>query len=87
MQRSFYLSEGRSFAPLKDMTPQVYVAARSEEKARAAIAELKELTGKTDNHVKYLKLDLADLTTIRGSVDDFLKCVTFLLGSFGSHCS
>lgn len=52
---------------------QVYVAARSEDKARAAIAELKEATSKTDSDVKFLKLDLGDLTTIKSTVEEFLQ--------------
>lgn len=48
------------------------MAARSEEKARAAMRELSEDTGNTDLH--YLKLDLADLTTIKSTVDQFSLC-------------
>jgi retinol dehydrogenase-12 len=45
------------------------MAARSEEKATAAMEDLKKETGKTDIH--YLHLDLADLTGIKKSVEDF----------------
>ncbi|KIK55256.1 hypothetical protein GYMLUDRAFT_264219 [Collybiopsis luxurians FD-317 M1] len=41
---------------------KVYMAVRSQEKAEAAIEELKEKTGK---EAIFLKLDLSDLTTIR----------------------
>ena len=49
---------------------KVYMAVRSQEKALAAIKELKEKTGK---EAIFLKLDLSDLTTIRSTVEDFLR--------------
>ncbi|KAI0056632.1 NAD-P-binding protein [Artomyces pyxidatus] len=48
---------------------KVYLAARSEEKANAAISELKKATGKQD--VYFLKLDLADLVTIKAAAAEY----------------
>ncbi|KAH8887298.1 NAD(P)-binding protein [Thozetella sp. PMI_491] len=50
----------------------VYVAARSEAKANAAIDEIKAAVPKSAGSLTYLNLDLADLSTIRTSVDAFL---------------
>lgn len=50
---------------------KVYLAARSREKAEAAIAELKQSTGK--DHIEFLHLDLADLNSIPGAGMDFKK--------------
>ncbi|KAF9013216.1 NAD(P)-binding protein [Cyathus striatus] len=47
---------------------KVYVAARSQEKAEEAIKELKEQTGKEGI---FLKLDLADLASIKKAADEF----------------
>ncbi|KAF9072376.1 NAD(P)-binding protein [Rhodocollybia butyracea] len=54
---------------------KVYMAVRSREKAEAAIKDLKKETGK---EAIFLKLDLGDLTTIKASVEDFLKNETHL---------
>ncbi|KAI0046508.1 NAD-P-binding protein [Auriscalpium vulgare] len=48
---------------------KVYLAARSEAKAHEAIAELKAHTGKEDVH--FLRLDLADLTSVRRAAEEF----------------
>lgn len=44
----------------------LFVAGRSEEKGTKAIEELKKI--KSEGSVEFLKLDLADLTTIKASV-------------------
>ncbi|KAJ7066553.1 hypothetical protein C8F01DRAFT_1123677 [Mycena amicta] len=49
---------------------KVYMAARSQEKAEAAIAELKQLTGK---EAIYLKLDLGDLKSVKAAAEEFLS--------------
>ncbi|KIK55258.1 hypothetical protein GYMLUDRAFT_47987 [Collybiopsis luxurians FD-317 M1] len=54
---------------------KVYMAVRSQEKAEAAIKDLKEKTGK---EAIFLKLDLNDLTTIKPSVEEFLRKETKL---------
>ncbi|KAH8110191.1 NAD-binding protein [Phellopilus nigrolimitatus] len=48
---------------------KVYIACRSEEKADAAIKELKEATGKTELH--FLKLDLSSFASIRKAAEEF----------------
>ena len=54
---------------------KVYLAARSATKANAAIAELKNETGK---EAIFLQLDLADLPSVRQSAEQFLSCVSFI---------
>ena len=49
---------------------KVYIAVRSEEKAKSAIAELKEQTGK---EAIFLKLDLADLKAVKSSAEEFIR--------------
>ena len=50
---------------------KVYVAARSEEKATRAIAEIHEAIPQSTGSLTFLYLDLADLSTIRSSVEKF----------------
>lgn len=52
---------------------RVYLAARSEEKALAAIERLRKETACTEADLVFLKLDLGDLTTIKASANEFLK--------------
>ncbi|KAI0532109.1 short-chain dehydrogenase [Xylaria digitata] len=52
---------------------KVYVAARSESKAKAAIEELRQLHPTSRGVLAYLYLDLGDLATIKKSADDFLS--------------
>ncbi|KAF9055839.1 hypothetical protein BJ165DRAFT_1412265 [Panaeolus papilionaceus] len=49
---------------------KVYMAARSQEKAEEAIAQLKKETGKEGI---WLKLDLADLNSIKSAAEEFAK--------------
>jgi retinol dehydrogenase 12 len=49
---------------------KVYIAVRNEEKANSAITELKEQTGK---EAIFLKLDLADLKSIKSSAEEFIR--------------
>ena len=51
---------------------KVYIAARSQEKAEAAIKELKEETGKEGI---FLRLDLSDLKAIKAAAEEFYRCV------------
>jgi len=53
---------------------KVYLAARTATKANAAIADLKNETGK---EAIFLQLDLADLTAVRKSAEEFLSFVPF----------
>jgi len=54
---------------------KVYIAVRNEEKAKSAIAELKEQTGK---EAFFLKLDLADLESVKSSAEEFISKETEL---------
>ena len=49
---------------------KVYIATRNEEKAKSAITELKEQTGK---EAIFLKLDLADLKSVKSSAEEFIR--------------
>lgn len=51
----------------------VYVAGRSEEKANNAIEEIKKAHPSSDGRLEFLKVDLSDLTTIKGSAEGFMK--------------
>ena len=48
---------------------KVYIAARSAEKAQVAINELKQATGKD---AYFLKLDLADLDSVKAAAEGFI---------------
>ncbi|KIK55269.1 hypothetical protein GYMLUDRAFT_47991 [Collybiopsis luxurians FD-317 M1] len=61
---------------------KVYMAARNQEKAEAAIKELKEKT--SGKEAIFLKLDLSDLTTIRLTMEEFLQ-LTIIQTQKGNH--
>jgi hypothetical protein len=48
---------------------KVYLGARSQPKAEEAIKKLKELTGKD---ALFLKMDLADLQSVKAAAEEFL---------------
>jgi NAD(P)-dependent dehydrogenase (short-subunit alcohol dehydrogenase family) len=52
---------------------KVYLAARSESKAQAALDELEKETGK---RAIFLQLDLSDLDATKKSAQEFLECVS-----------
>lgn len=52
---------------------KVYVAARSAEKATSAIESIKASCPSSEGTLTFLKLDLADLTTIKASAEEFLS--------------
>lgn len=52
---------------------KVYIAARSAEKAASAISSIKASSPSSKGSLIFLKLDLADLTTIKASADEFLS--------------
>lgn len=52
---------------------RVYIAGRSVEKCAAAVESLKALHPNSKGSLEVLKLDLADLTTIKGSASQFLE--------------
>lgn len=51
----------------------VYVAGRSQSKADSAIEEIKQAHPNSDGRLEFLHVDLADLPTIKKSVEDFQK--------------
>ncbi|KAI0554300.1 hypothetical protein F4679DRAFT_527869 [Xylaria curta] len=57
---------------------KVYVAARSEAKASAAIEDIKKTEPTSKGELVFIKLDLADLSTIKASAQDFLNRETKL---------
>ena len=48
----------------------MYIATRSEEKSQKAIEELKKETGK--DSIFFLKLDLADLVSVKASAEEYI---------------
>ena len=49
---------------------RVYIATRSEEKSQKAIEELKKETGK--DSIFSLKLDLADLASVKAAAEEYI---------------
>jgi NAD(P)-dependent dehydrogenase (short-subunit alcohol dehydrogenase family) len=49
----------------------VYIATRSEDKAKSTVEELKQATGK--DSIFFIKLDLADLPTVKTAAEEFLR--------------
>lgn len=50
---------------------RVYLAARSEAKAKEAIKNIKSTISSPSGEIKFLHIDLADLTTIKKAADEF----------------
>ncbi|SMR50973.1 unnamed protein product [Zymoseptoria tritici ST99CH_1E4] len=50
----------------------VYVAGRSADKGEKAISEIKQIVPSSKGRLEFLKIDLADLTSIKPSVEGFL---------------
>lgn len=50
---------------------KVYIAARNQEKTEPVIKQLKE---ETRNGAIFLKLDLADLQSVKAAAEEFLRC-------------
>ena len=55
---------------------RVYIATRSEEKSQKAIDELKKETGK--DSIFFLKLDLADLVSVKAAAEEYISKETEL---------
>ncbi|ORX99037.1 hypothetical protein BCR34DRAFT_628281 [Clohesyomyces aquaticus] len=53
--------------------PTIYIAGRSSEKASIAIQALQTAFPDSKGRLEFLQLDLADLSTIKASVDSFLQ--------------
>ena len=74
-----YIVTGANTGIGKDLTgilysknATVYAAGRSTEKVAAAIEDLKKAHPKTQGRLEILKLDLADLPSIKGSAQEFM---------------
>lgn len=52
---------------------KVYIAARSEDKAKAAIEEIKTRVPNSEGQIIFLLLDLGNLSTIKNSAEEFLR--------------
>lgn len=63
---------------------RVYVAARSEEKANNAIEAIQKAAPESRGKLVFMPLDLADLTKIPGSAQQFLSSETKLHGLFNN---
>ena len=50
----------------------MYIAARSEDRAKAAIEDFKQTIGK---EAIWLKLDLSSLKSVKAAAEEFLECV------------
>ncbi len=73
-------SAGIGFATVEHLLKhgaKVYIGARSEEKAQAAIERLKA-NGPNSGEVQYLNLDLSDVTKAKASAEHFLSNETRL---------
>lgn len=55
---------------------KVYIAARNKEKCEAAIKDLQTQTGK---EAIFLKLDLADLKSVKAAAEEFLRCACHVM--------
>lgn len=51
----------------------IYLAGRNEDKGLAAVKSIKEQFPQSQGHIEFLKVDLADLSTIKPAVDSFLS--------------
>jgi retinol dehydrogenase 12 len=51
----------------------VYLAGRSEEKCNKALVSIKTAVPNSKGQITFLKLDLGDLASIKGSADEFLS--------------
>jgi retinol dehydrogenase 12 len=58
---------------LYKLNATVYVAGRSQEKADKAISNLKSEVTSSKGRLEFLKVDLADLASIKASAEDFMK--------------
>ncbi|TLD16914.1 uncharacterized protein PgNI_02332 [Pyricularia grisea] len=58
---------------LHSKNAKVYIAARDQAKAEAAAESIKASNPSSTGSLAFLRLDLADLTTIKASVDEFLS--------------
>lgn len=79
LQGKVYIVTGANTGTGKELTrllysknAKIYMMARSEDKTKAAIEDIKNTVPNTGGSMHYLQLDLADLSTIKGTVERFL---------------
>jgi NAD(P)-dependent dehydrogenase (short-subunit alcohol dehydrogenase family) len=65
------LTDYRHLQVLLSKGAKVYIATRSEERARSSIDELKQDTGR--DSIFFLKLDLADLPSVKTAAEEFIS--------------
>lgn len=65
---------------------RVYVAARDKTRGTVAVDAIRAETGKGEEHVRFLQLDLADLTSVRRAAEEFLAQEQILHVLFNSAC-
>ena len=53
----------------------VYMLCRNKESTEAVIKEFKELTGK---EARFIRLDLADLKSVKECAEELLRCVNII---------
>lgn len=69
-----YVGVGKELCKLLyEKNGTVYVAGRSPDKAEKAIEEIRKAHPSSDGKLDFLKLDLAELPTIKASADEFLR--------------
>lgn len=62
----------KTLQALLNHNAKVYIAARTQSRAESAISELKEATGK---EALFLKLDLADLKSVKAAAEEYTRYV------------
>lgn len=79
LQDKVYIVTGANTGTGKELTrmlysknAKIYMLARSEDKTKEAIADIKKTVPRSGGSMHYLRLDLADLSTIKGTVERFL---------------
>lgn len=58
---------------LAQQNAKVYMGARSSQKAKAAIEEIKTKTQRPDLDISILKMDMLDLRSIKCAAEEFLR--------------
>lgn len=79
LQERVYIVTGANTGTGKELTrllyshnAKVYMLARSEDKAAAAIAEVQQRCPSSSGELVFLRLDLADLSAVKATVEAFL---------------
>jgi NAD(P)-dependent dehydrogenase (short-subunit alcohol dehydrogenase family) len=85
LKDKIYIVTGANTGTGKELTrllygsnAKIYMMARSEEKTKAVIEDIQKAAPKSTGSLHYVKLDLADLSTIKQTVQRFLESETRL---------